>query len=303
MTPSEPKLGELRAMSQGDYGTYLGNNDYQMAYVNAVGKTVDTGQTERHAPEATFPVIRWQVDKRDYFGGGLIESRVLGPHHRTFPNPTSWILDGEVVGIDVLSVRLRTRALAIRKMCTPPAQQAWGEQHRLPIVIPWYKVWRIKSFYVSPRDELTWLKVMHRNLYLGGTSTDGDTSCRVCEEKENIIHLVRCTIIRKEFWDPIAATMQSMSMRVPQTPLAREAFWLLGRMDQTQTTGGAQAGIIFLAWRCLYAEIVHTRVDETPMTLKRAYNRVWQMTISRLKAEGERWRHWHKVNVSSGNNS
>ena len=36
---------------------------------------------------------------------------------------------------------------------------------------------------------------------------------------------------------------------------------------------------------------------------KQAMNRVWQMTITRLRAEGEKWRKWHKVNVGSGKRS
>ena len=64
-----------------------------------------------------------------------------------------------------------------------------------------------------------------------------------------------------------------------------------------------QAGIVFIAWRCLYAEIVYSRVEEAPMRIDRAYNRVWQMTITRLRAEGEKWRLWHKINVGSGKRS
>ena len=92
-------------------------------------------------------------------------------------------------------------------------------------------MWRIQSFYVTPRDQLTWLKVMHRNLFLSGNSTDGDTSCKVCEEKENIIHLVRCERITRKYWDQIAQVMESLEMEVPHERVAREAFWLLGRLS------------------------------------------------------------------------
>ena len=217
-----------------------------------------------------------------------------------FPDPSTWTLDGEEVRIDLLSIRLRTRALAIRKMQPPPAQAAWEAPQRLPMHIPWPKVWRIKSFYASPRDQITWLKVMHRNLYLAGSSQEEDKSCRVCPAKENIIHLVRCPTICAQFWDEIAQVMTSMGMVVPAPGLDREAFWLLGCLGGGRVVGPAQAGIIFIAWRCLYAEIVHSRVEGTPARMTRAHNRVWQMTITRLRAEGERWKRWHRINVGSG---
>ena len=39
------------------------------------------------------------------------------------------------------------------------------------------------------------------------------------------------------------------------------------------------------------------------MRLGSAYNRVWQMTITRLRAEGERWKLWHRINEGSGKKS
>ena len=39
------------------------------------------------------------------------------------------------------------------------------------------------------------------------------------------------------------------------------------------------------------------------MRLAHAYNRVWQMTITRLRAEGEKWNLWHRKNRWSGKKS
>jgi hypothetical protein len=312
MTPTEPKYGEVRTMGSGEYGIHVGGGSYEMKKVSAVGKLVDLGATVAYDLKDTFPVCYWKVDKRDYFGEGDIDSRILGPTHKVFPNPNGWLLDGEEVQIDLLSIRLRTRALAVRKMRPPSAQAAWTEPTpdgagtqppRLPLIVPWDQVWRIKSFYVTPRDQLTWLKTMHRNLYLAGNSSDGDTACRVCSERENIIHLVRCIKIKTGFWDNIALVMESMEMVVPKETVQREAFWLLGRLSNSKAVGPVQAGIMFIAWRCLYAEIVHSRVEEAPMRVDRAHNRVWQMLITRLRAEGERWRLWHKINEGSGKKS
>jgi hypothetical protein len=61
--------------------------------------------------------------------------------------------------------------------------------------------------------------------------------------------------------------------------------------------------MLYIAWRCLYAEVVHSRVEGTRMDVGRALHRVWQMTITRLRAEGEKWRRWHVINVGSGRKS
>ena len=39
------------------------------------------------------------------------------------------------------------------------------------------------------------------------------------------------------------------------------------------------------------------------MRLDQALNRVWQMLITRLRAEGEKWRIWHRINANSGKQS
>ena len=101
----------------------------------------------------------------------------------------------------------------------------------------------------------------------------------------------------------IALVMRAIGFETPNGNLERDAFWLLGRMSSGKAVGPEQAGIMFIAWRCLYAEIVHSRVDGTLMNIGRALNRVWQMTITRLRAEGEKWRKWHKINSGSGKKS
>ena len=173
--------------------------------------------------------------------------------------------------------------------CYFPENTSLREPQRLStIAVPWHRVWRIKSFYVTPRDQLTWLKVMHRNLYLAGNSSEGDTSCRVCADKENIIHLVRCAKIKAAFWDKIARVMEEMQMEVPQGALGREAFWILGRLDHQRVVGPVQSGIVFIAWRCLYAEVVQARLEDKELNLEHAYARLIRMIISRLKANAER---------------
>ena len=53
---------------------------------------------------------------------------------------------------------------------------------------------------------------------------------------------------------------------------------------------------MFIAWRCLYAAIVGSRVDERPLNLEYAYKRTLQMCITRLRAYGEKWLLWSRKN-------
>ena len=53
---------------------------------------------------------------------------------------------------------------------------------------------------------------------------------------------------------------------------------------------------MFIAWRCLYAAIVGSRVDERPLNLEYAYKRTLQICITRLRAYGEKWLLWSRKN-------
>ena len=71
-------------------------------------------------------------------------------------------------------------------------------------------VWRMKSFFATPRDAMTWLKLQHRNLYtvLHDVSI-ADTSCRACNSGENQLHLCECDVIMRRFWEPVIEVLES----------------------------------------------------------------------------------------------
>ena len=83
----------------------------------------------------------------------------------------------------------------------------------------------------------------------------------------------------------------------------RSAFLAVGRLSDTQVVGKNHSGILFLAWRCLYAELVRGRVENVTPDLKAAYKRVIMMNISRLQHYGEKWLRWARKNTHTGNNS
>ena len=95
------------------------------------------------------------------------------------------MVDDEVVCLDRLSIKARTALLAARKMKPPSAEKAWEE--RLGFEIDWNKVWRIKSFYASPRDQFTWLCI--------GTCTQWGTerTCRTFRAEHAMRRNHNCT--------------------------------------------------------------------------------------------------------------
>ena len=63
---------------------------------------------------------------------------------------------------------------------------------------------------------------------VAGTRTDiPDTSCRACDEKETILHLVTCPVIQHEFWEPLLKLMDEMGFPTPD-PSDVHAFLVLG---------------------------------------------------------------------------
>ena len=74
----------------------------------------------------------------------------------------------------------------------------------------------------------------------------------------------------------------------------REAYLLLGRLNDQKAMNREAAALIALGWRCLYAEITRARINNEQINLKRALKRTFAMIISRTKAYGEKWLKWYR---------
>jgi hypothetical protein len=95
-------------------------------------------------------------------------------------------------------ISLITRAVAKERMKPPLAETTWaGRLGRTNFA----KVWGIQADYVSPRDQVTWLKIQHRNLWVAASGGFQDTKCGVrdCRAEENQEHLVSCPGIQRDF--------------------------------------------------------------------------------------------------------
>ena len=110
-------------------------------------------------------------------------------------------------------ISLITRAMAKERMKPPLAETTWaGRLGRTNFA----KVWGIKTDYVPPRDQVTWLKIQHRNLWAAASGGLQDTKCRVrgCRADENQEHLVLCPGIQRDFWVSVAILMSHLNMDV-----------------------------------------------------------------------------------------
>ena len=88
--------------------------------------------------------------------------------------------------------------------------------------------------------------------------------------------------------------MDGMGFPAPD-PSEVHAFLVLGvykKDNETRVVRPEQSGLLFIAWRCLYAAVVGSRVEDKPLNLEYAYYRTLQMTITRVTAYGEKWKLW-----------
>ena len=218
-----------------------------------------------------------------------VDLRWIGPETVAYPGNLTWKIGREVEEMGALSIKKLTQARADLKMRPPPSQKAW--ERRLGRV-KWRKVWKIRSFFTTPRDQATWLKLIHRNLYVANKDpslASSVCSASGCQANESMLHLAVCGVINVEFWDKIAALLDKLG--IPRGTGPR--FWITGERSDGKYIDVEGAGILFLAWRCLYAETVRARINGEQLKLKHAYARVVLMSISRLKAQGQKWYRWY----------
>ena len=101
--------------------------------------------------------------------------------------------------------------------------------------------------------------------------------------------LCSCAVLREEFWKPIIDMLIQTGM---QAPTHYPAFLATGALDSTRVISYYHSGAWFIAWRCIYAEIVGSRIEDRAIDTEKALTRAVAMIIGRLKAYGGFWREW-----------
>ena len=140
----------------------------------------------------------------------------------------------------------------------------------------------MKSFFATPRDQMAGMKLQHRNLYVPDT-------CPACGDEANQIHYCKCSVLRGAFWDPLLQLMQDVGMPAPADVTT---FLAVGAISDTKAVSHHFAGMWFIAWRALYAELTGAHVDSRDLDIEVAYERTVRLLIGRLRAYGSKWRKW-----------
>jgi hypothetical protein len=214
---------------------------------------------------------------------------VCGPKGEVFPRPEGWYVDGKNVRLDKLSVGAITRIFAARKFKPAASELAWNA--RLSKQLPWKKIWKMKSTFATPRDQFTGLRLQHRNLFTAAREDPPMHECRCegCTETENQLHLCECSTLRNEYWTHLVKVGTDSGMPPPEEITD---FLATGAMSDTKVISAHYSVLWFIGWRCLYAEIVHSRIENQKLDLQRALKRATAMTIGRLRAHGKGWANW-----------
>ena len=111
----------------------------------------------------------------------------------TYPQDEGWKLGEEAVRLSQITISRQTKFRS-RESSPPNCEAKWAEVLQDPN-IPWLKIWRsIGCIFTSPRDEKTWLLLLHRALRLRGRdSREPDRTCRMgCRTRESQLHLLHC---------------------------------------------------------------------------------------------------------------
>ena len=164
--------------------TTEGGTKLDLLHVDTVGKWHQTGAALTPLHYETHQVEFWK---------GKGGHRIIGPKQSTFPLMEGWKIGDTQIRLDGINIKTLTSALTARRFKPPAAELGW--QSRLHSKFNANKLWRMKSFFCTPRDTVTWLKLQHRNLYTASRDPESNGQCAAYSALENQIHLAACPII------------------------------------------------------------------------------------------------------------
>ena len=73
-----------------------------------------------------------------------------------------------------------------------------------------------------------------------------------------MLHLCECGVIREEFWSELIELAKATGM---PAPIDDVIFIATGALANDKVVSRYHSIIWFLGWRCLYAEVVNSRVE------------------------------------------
>ena len=103
-------------------------------------------------------------------------------------------------------------------------------------------------------------------------------------EPESMLHLCECKNMHTQYWDFFFNFIHHMDFDLPE----HKPVFLATRCYSCESTAPEEViGIFSIAWRCLYAELTKTRLENHTFSPKDAKRRAICMIHSRLTAYGK----------------
>ena len=168
---------------------YRGSDRYEIVWIDTVGVGHATSKrTKRKNTDMIVEAVMWTHKKeREVTWGPATDEppdeRWAGPITTCFPSNMEFKVGDVMDKIGSITIKSMTRDMTYPLMKPPPAQAVWDSKMG---AVNWKKVWRIKSFFTTPRDQATWLKLLHRNLYVNQRDPDTYGKCNAhgCGQEE-----------------------------------------------------------------------------------------------------------------------
>ena len=79
-------------------------------------------------------------------------------------------------------------------------------------------------------------------------------------------------------------------------PKPDHRYVILGIQGTTKFAGidREEAGVMQIAWRCLYAQSVKAKLEGGYLNLEEAVYKTLRLTLARVIAHGNKWRNWYR---------
>lgn len=121
----------------------------------------------------------------------------VNPINSSFPWTSKWSLYGKMIQLQKLNIHKLSKATDYNNAYMPSCEHNWNRA--LQTHIDWKRIWSIKMSLCTPKDEITWLKLKHRNLKVAKTDIENNR-CLMCPNVESMLHLVECERVKRFRW-------------------------------------------------------------------------------------------------------
>ena len=138
------------------------NTEARLVQIDAVGKSHAKKRLVTHRHYTVRSAVTW--DDRWAGPAGSVEAWAAQHSFRFLSREPIWLYEltrSEGDLLETTGISMITRAKAKVQMKKTAAEAVWTARHGR---VDFGKIWRIRADYVTPRDQVAWLKIMHRNL-------------------------------------------------------------------------------------------------------------------------------------------